>query len=277
MLSQTQSLGQSQQPRGEPTTLTLDQALALAEQHNPRLHVAAAQLEGAHAGIRTARAYPNPEFKFLAGAQSAFLNSALTGAYQDYTFTQPIELPSVRRSRLRAAELRRDSSDLGLAESLLGVRAAVKQAFYDVLRRKGEVGLAQENLKLIEDLRRRIQVQVDVGEAARLELIRAESEVATARVLATNSRLRQVTAIATLESALGVGLSNDFEPAGDLEPPTVLPPIETLREGMLARYPAVAQAQALIQRTEALLENERAQRKPRPSVETETERMLTTT
>ncbi|HKC45097.1 MAG TPA: cobalt-zinc-cadmium resistance protein, partial [Burkholderiales bacterium] len=40
--------------------LTLERALALADEANPRLRAAAAQTEGARAGILTARAYPNP-------------------------------------------------------------------------------------------------------------------------------------------------------------------------------------------------------------------------
>jgi cobalt-zinc-cadmium efflux system outer membrane protein len=253
--------------------LTLEEALHLAELYNPRLKVAGAQREGALAGITTARAYPNPEFKFMAGQQSAFLNSAITGAYQDYAVNQPIELPSVRNSRIEAAQLGSSASVLSLDEARLAVRAGVKQAFYGVLRRRDELGLTQENLRLIEELRRRIQVQVQVGEAARLELIRAESEVATARVLVNSARLRTVAAIAALEATLGVPLAGGFEAQGTLEQPPVLPPVETLETEMLGKHPAIAQAQMLVRRSEVLLQNEKAQRIPRPAIEGEIERM----
>ncbi len=260
-------------PRHQVQRLTLGEALHLAELNNPRLKVAGAQREGALAGIRTARAYPNPEFKFMAGRQSAFLNSAITGPYQDYAINQPIELPSVRNTRIEAAQLNNSAGILALDEARLAVRAGVKQAFYSVLRRRDELGLTQENLRLIEELRRRIQVQVQVGEAARLELIRAESEVATARVLVNSARLRHVAAIAALEANLGVPLASGFEAAGTLETPPVLPPVDTLETEMLVKHPAIAQAQALVRRSESLLENEKAQRVPRPAIEAEVERM----
>lgn len=266
-----------QTPAASPKTpiqrLTLEQALEIAELNNPRLKVAGAQRENAYAGITTARAYPNPEFKFMAGSQSAFLNSSITGPYQDYAINQPIELPSVRSTRIEAAQLGNSASILALDEARLAVRAGVKQAFYSILRRRDELGLTQENLRLIEELRRRIQVQVQVGEAARLELIRAESEVATARVLVNSAQLRLVAAIAALEATLGVPLAGNIEAQGALETPPVLPTVETLESQMLGRHPAIAQAQTLVRRSEALLQNEKAQRKPRPAIEGEIERM----
>ena len=50
---------------------------------------------------------------------------------------------------------------------------------------------------------RRIQVQVNVGEAARLELTRAEAEVASARIAVRSAELRQAAAhpLCTLPSA----------------------------------------------------------------------------
>src|SRR5688572_19010028 len=273
----TPAAQQQPPPGGTPPPtmqrLTLEQALQIAELYNPRLKVAGAQREGALAGITTARAYPNPEFKFMAGRQSAFQNSAISGNYQDYAVNQPIELPSVRNTRIQAAQLGNSASILSLDEARLAVRAGVKQSFYGVLRRRDELGLTQENLRLIEELRRRIQVQVQVGEAARLELIRAESEVATARVLVNSARLRLVAAIASLEASLGVPLAGNFEAQGTLEQPPVLPPVETLETEMLGKHPAIAQAQTLVRRSEALLKNEKAQRIPRPAIEGEIERM----
>ena len=80
----------------------------------------------------------------------------------------------------------------------LAVRGAVKQAFYEALRRRNEMELTQGNLELLEDLRRRIQVQVDIGEAARLELTRAEAEVASARIAVRAAQLRYSAALSAL-------------------------------------------------------------------------------
>jgi outer membrane protein TolC len=51
-------------------SLTLERALVLADESNPRLRAAAAQTEGARAGIRTARA-SQPDLDAAAGRSAA--------------------------------------------------------------------------------------------------------------------------------------------------------------------------------------------------------------
>lgn len=263
-----------QAPQQPVQPLTLHEALALAERNNPQLEVAAAQREGATAGITTARAYPNPTFTAFAGPQFSRPNrfgSAPPGTLQAYTFTQPLELKSLRRARIDAAEKARASSEIGIASARLAVRGAVKQAFYQVLRHRREVEVAGETLKLIEDLRQRIQTQVEVGEAARLELVRAEAEVATARTLLRSAQLRQVTALSVLRSTIGLPPGPVLDPHGDLAGPLRLPPVSELRAQMMERHPALLQARADISTAEARLKTEIAARKPAPSVYTDYE------
>lgn len=255
---------------GEP--LTLARALELAEQHSPAMRAAAARAQGAEAGIRTARAYPNPEFNTYFGRQYVRQLGAVPGLMEHYSAAQPVELPSVRKTRIRAAELGRESSLFSRAEARLALRANVKQAFYMVLRRRAEIDLAQENLKLVQELRNRIGVQVEVGEAARLELTRADAEVATARTLATSAQLRYRNALAALRTAIGAPLPAQFDARGELEAGRALPPLDQLTAEVLSRHPTIAQAEAEIRRAEAVLQSERAQRKPQPWLRGEYER-----
>lgn len=250
--------------------LTLEKALALAEQSNPQLRAGAAAVEGAQASITTARQRPNPVASANFGGQSGFNFGNVNGVVGLYNFSQPLEWNSVRQSRIRVAEMGRDSSEQAMREVRLAVRSTVKQAFFDVLRRDAEMDLAEGNLKLIDDLRRRIAVQVDVGEAARLELIRADAEVASARIQVRSSELRRATAIAGLRAAIG-GPLGEFKPEGKLDSPGILPPLNTLREEVLERHPGLSQAQAEIRRSEARLGLERDLRRPQPGVQTEVE------
>ena len=247
--------------------LTLERALALADEYNPRLRAAAAQTEGARAGIRTARAYPNPDFDVGAGRQGNRGNSnAPTGSVSAFGLNQPLDLPGVRDPRIRAAEAGFEGSQFALAEVRLAVRAAVKQAFADVLRRLAEVEVTAENQKLLEDIRRRVEVRVNVGEAPRLELTRAEAEAAVAANTAASARLRVAQAIAALRAAIGAPLPPDVEVVGDLAAVPPLPDVARLREEMLANYPALAQGRAEVKRAEARLETERALRVPQPTL-----------
>lgn len=257
----------AQSARLEPKRiLTLEEALALAENYNPRLRAAAAGIEGSAAGIVTAKAYANPTFTFGSlGYQRGVFDPGISGMLNGFNYSQPVELPAVRRTRIEAAELGRRSSSHALDETRLLVRGAVKQAFYSVLRRKREVDLAQGTQQLLEDLRRRIQVQVNVGEAARLELTRADAEVAAARFQTRSAELRLSAALSDLSAAVGAPM-DDFDPQAQLDPPALLPPLQDLRSAVMARHPSIALAETEKGRAAANFENERAQRLPRPSL-----------
>jgi cobalt-zinc-cadmium efflux system outer membrane protein len=247
-------------------TLTLERALELAERNNPRLAVAVAQTEAARSAILTARAYPNPETVFDAGRQRARELDVRDGNVFILGLAQPIDLPSVREPRIRAAESGLEGSRFALQESRLALRAAVKLAYYEVVRRQAEVDLAAETQRLLEDIRRRIAVRVDVGEAPRLELTRADAEARGAANATTSARLRVTEARAQLLALIGLPATGMGAVIGTLEPPPPLPPLETLRGDMLERYPSLAQARAEVGRAQARLETERALRTPQPTL-----------
>ena len=261
----------SQQPTQRSTSprepVTLKEALSLAERHNPQLRAASASIDGAEAGIVTAGAYQNPSVTFGSlGRQRVLMQTAaMPGMLHGFNFSQPIDLPMVRSARINAATVRRQGAQLGLSEMRLAVRGAVKQAFYEALRRRREMQLAQGNVELLEDLRRRIQVQVDVGEAARLELTRAEAEVASARIAVRSAELRSSAALSALYAAVGAPLG-PVEPDGDLQRPQILPTLDELQQEMLSKHPTIQVSQAEIRFAEATAASERAQRLPSPSI-----------
>ena len=262
---------------GAAELLTIDQALRLAEENHPSLREADAQMALATAGITTARAYPNPIFDITAARQNARVLGAIPGAYQYYVFAQPIDLPSVRQPRIEAAEIGRESTELARAEVRLLVRTSVRHAFYESLRWEGAIEFARESVRLIEDLRRRVQVRVDVGEAGRLELVRADAEVVTARSVANRAQIQLVAALSALRAATGAAPDADLNPEGALETAPGLPSIEALRTEVLDEYPALAQARAEIRRAESVLQTELALRKPQPLARFEWERLPDTT
>jgi len=53
-----------------------------------------------------------------------------------------------------------------------------------------------------------------VGEAARLELVRAEAEIASARAQVNRARLQRVAALATFRSAVGAPLPEEVRLLG---------------------------------------------------------------
>jgi cobalt-zinc-cadmium efflux system outer membrane protein len=250
-------------------TLALSQALEMAERQHPALRAADAGIAVAQAGILTAQARPNPETTVIAGKQTGQLPGVPSNVVPLYAVTQPLELGSLRRSRIELAERGRDSSGFALDETRLLVLSQVRRTFFEVVRRTGEIAIAAENVRVVEDLRDRIRVRVDVGEVGRLELIRAEAEVASARSQASSAQLQLVTAMGQFRAAVGGPLDPDVRLEADLDPPPVLPTLEELRREAIDRHPALAVARSEVRRSEARLNYERALRRPQPSLRAE--------
>ena len=245
--------------------VTLDRALALADAQHPLLRAGAAQVEAAAAGIVTASAYPNPQSTFIAGKQLQPPGNPRNGVPL-YVLEQPLELGALRPTRIELAQRGKESSEHFLGEVRLGVLSHVRRTFFHVLRRMGEVRIAAENLKLVQDLRNRIQVRVDVGEVGRLELVRAEAEVASAQTLASSAQLQQVTAVAQFRAAVGGGLEPSLDFDGQLDQQVPLPPIEQIRQEAIANHPALSLARSEIRRAEARVNYETALKRPQFSL-----------
>jgi outer membrane protein, heavy metal efflux system len=256
--------------RGE--TLTISRAIELADQFHPQLRAGSAQIDVAQAGLITARTYPNPDFSFSVGRQTVRVVGNVTGMVSTYSFSQPLEVGPLRPARIEFAQRFVDSAELARAETRLAVLTRVRRSFFEVLRRVGEITLATENLRLVEDLRKRIAVRVEVGEAGRLELIRADAEVATARTLANSARLRLVNEQSQLRAAIAAPLDPTLSLDGALEPPVALPPLEELWKEASDRHPALALSRAEVRRAESRLTYEQALLRPQPSIRSDMER-----
>jgi cobalt-zinc-cadmium efflux system outer membrane protein len=185
--------------------------------------------------------------------------------------SQRIELPFQRKARIKAATIGRESSELAQAERRLEVRGAVKQSFYTVLRRKQELEIARQNQQIVEDFRRRIEVQVTTGEAARLELTRADAELAMVQTMARSAELQVVTAISALRALIGAPSTLTLDPQGQVSAAPNLAPMSELLKRVLAEYPAYAQAKTEVRRSEAILDAEKTLRVPQPTAMAEYE------
>lgn len=250
----------------EAQVLTLDRALALAEQNSPRLKTALAELERARSGIRTASAYPNPELEALTGGVRARVPGVTSGNGVSVSIGQPIDLPSQRAPRIRAAEAGFDSARLALLEARMRLRADVKQAYYLVMRRKAEHDLLLDNQKLLQQTRDRIALSVNVGERAKFELVRIEAELANAINQAASAGLRVLQAVAQLRPLLGVDLPAETTVTGELRDSVGEASYDALFLQMMERYPAMRRAQAEVDRAQNRMEAERALKVPRPTL-----------
>lgn len=254
------------------TRLTLLESLDMAERNNPALAAAAAVVGGAQAGITTARAYPNPSASSQSGRQMVRVPGNVTGMVQILSFLQPLELGALRPSRIALAERSLEVAELQRQVRRITVLSQVRRTFYEVLRRDAELTLLQENLGLVESLRKRVAVQVEVGEVARLELVRADAEIASARAQVNAARIRRISALAAFRAAVGTPLPGDVTLLGEPETVKVLPALEKLAEAAIDDHPIMRLARGEKARAQSRISFEKSLRVPQPVVRTDYER-----
>ncbi len=247
-------------------TLTLDRALELAEQNSPRLKTALAELERARSGIQTASAYPNPEIEASTGGVRARVPGVASGNGVTVSIGQPIDLPSQRTPRIRAAQAGFDGARLALLEARMRLRADVKQAYYLIMRRKAEHDLLLDNQRLLQQTRDRIALSVNVGERAKFELVRIEAELANATNQAASAGLRVLQAVAQLRPLMGVNLPAETMVTRELRDSVGEASYDALFVQMMERYPGMRRAQAAVDQAQNRLESERALKVPRPTL-----------
>lgn len=248
-------------------SLTIGQALALAEHNSPILKQAYASVARARAGIQTAKAYTNPSFDFMGGNQAARPISipGIPGILLHYSVSQPVEVPAERSTRIAAAKLDLTATRYQSMGIRLSVAAAVKRAFYDVIRRKNQLANANDNLALVEDLRRRVSLEVQVGEIGRLELTRAEAELARAHAAVRSADVQLANARAVLKAVIGSESKETLDAQGSLGDAVEMPPLSELRHEVLTHHPALSEANTLTIRSRKIVEHERALRIPQPT------------
>ncbi|GIW45041.1 MAG: hypothetical protein KatS3mg077_2323 [Candidatus Binatia bacterium] len=246
--------------------LTWREALDLAEALHPRLRAAQAGIEVARAGLRTARAFPNPEISAVGGRQAVRVAGNVSGTAYAFAATQLVDVGPVRSTRVGLAESEERRANFELERVRVEVLSAARRAFFEALRVKDEVTLVEDNVRLVQELLRKVLVRVQVGEGARLEAIRAEAEVALATTAANKAQLERARTLAELRNAIGLSAEAPLDVVGAPEPPQALPPMEALRGEVLQSHPALLAARSEVAATQARLGYELALRFPQPSL-----------
>lgn len=247
--------------------LTLPHLLKLLEAHNPSLALATARQESALGAMDTAKAYPNPEVEVFGGTSTGIGPGALNGDNGQVMVAQPVDMPFVREARRKVAEAGIASADEANDAIWLTVRGQTRQAFYEILRRRAELEIAEDNERLLQQIRDKIKLKVEVGEAPRYEEVKATAEWLNAVKLKQSAWVKVDDAKSALHALFGSALPYPFDVQGEL-PPKVepLPPIERLRDEVLAQQPLLRQTHADIHKAHARLGYEQDLRYPQPTI-----------
>ena len=239
--------------------------LALVEHNNPELAAARQQRAFAEAESQIAGAYPNPELALGSGSWRSRAGGA-SGTASELRISQPIELPSVRSARIGAAAAGIDSAG-ALAQAVrLSIGYQAHQAFFELQRRLEDERIARENAELLSQIRERVSKRVEVGEAPRFELVRAEAETLAAQNAVAASGLRVEDARASLRRLTAIALPPQFGVRGTEPVPPAVPSLADLQPEVIASHPSLRALAAERERTQRRLDQERALAAPQPAI-----------
>jgi cobalt-zinc-cadmium efflux system outer membrane protein len=253
--------------------LTLAQTLELLKAHNPELRAAAAGKALADAAMQTAKAYPNPDLEVGGGASTGIGPGALNGDNQLLYLSQPLDLPFVREARQQVAAAGIEAAESANRAVWLVVKAKTQQAFYAILQRQAELALSQENEQLLSQIRDKVALKVQVGEAAMYEQVKAEAEWLNAVNLRAVASLRAADAKSALQALFVGALPSTVEVQGTLpSPPPAMLSREALKQTVLAQQPQLLKARAELQKAEAQRHLEENKRYPVPTLKAGAER-----
>lgn len=240
----------------------LEQIVAIAMEQSPLVGISKAREESASASIISAGTYSNPQLEVGAGPSTYRTPGGLgNNGNWGLAISQPLDFPSVRQARIEVAEKNLKISAFSTSLVKNDLRVRVKSAFYDVLQREALLKLTESDLNLLRDIRARVKLRVDVGESAKYELIKADTEALAAERDYQSAIVKLKEAKAVLRGLINTSIPDDYELTGSLPQSGDLPQIQELREKIL-ETPLLQQTRVAIQASEANLKLQEALRYP---------------
>lgn len=243
-------------------TLSLEQLTDIVLAHNAELAAARQGRATAMAGVRSATALPNPRLEWSQGRNQARLPSATPGAAGSWGVSQFIENPSARDARLDAARATERGSEQLIALTRNTLVAQVRLKAYEYLLRRAEAVAARDAVVLLEQVRERVRLRVESGEAARYEIIKADAEIINARQREQTAQLQAEQTLLGLNRLAAGKLPQRWTLSGQLSEEAALPPLDELQRQAEALNPELHALQTEVDRAQAQLAGARASRWP---------------
>ncbi|WAT31895.1 TolC family protein [Pseudomonas sp. GXZC] len=246
-------------PAAFAQSISLAEALSTAMDANPDL-AAARQEIGISEGVRKqAGLIPNPEISY--DVEDTRRNTSTTTV----TLSQPLELGGKRSARVEVATYGQTVAQLELDRRVNSLRADVVQFFYAALRAQTGLNLAKQSLELTERGLRIVDGRVRAGKSSPVEATRAQVQLAEAKLQVRRAETAKSTAYQQLAQVIGSS-ATAFD---RLDSPNLSPGIPPQAAELLAKLDQTAemrQALAQIDKSDASLGSEKAQRIPNLTV-----------
>jgi len=245
-----------------PTKLSIDQLVPLIMANNPNLRVSLMAQTAARAGITSAQAFQNPRIELTRGNNTARFAGTNTGPLQAWAVSQFIENPAVRNARIDGARAFEKGSEQQARITRNELVAQVRLWAYQGLLYQAQSTAAADAVQLLEQVRERVRVRVESGEAARYEIIKADAEIINARErLLTTSLMAEQILIELNRMAAGQ-LPVGWALIGDLSEDVEMSSLMEIQQQVRQHNPELAALQAQVLQSQAQLRSAEGSRWP---------------
>ena len=211
---------------------SLQDLIDIAKRENPILDVLKAKEDAAKSSVVTAESFLNPEIEAGSGPSKYRTPSTNPNQKQNWgvTLSQPLEFPNVRSARKAVAESRVNYAGSVTEATMINLSLQIKKAFYEVLQNEAILKIAEGDRDALNDIRGRVALRVDVGEAPRYELIKADTELIAAQRDADAAKLRIYESKLYLRGLVSKSIVNIFDVTGSLPPSDITLNMEQLKD-----------------------------------------------
>lgn len=246
--------------------ITLHQALTYALLHNPELAVHAWEIRAAEAEELQGSLFPNPEVEIeVEGVGGTGESSGFQAAGTTLQLSQLIELGNKRSRRTRIASLHSRLVGWDYEARRLEVFAKVANVFFDVLAAQRQLELADEVVRLSEEVLTTVTQRVEAGKDAPVKKIKAQVALSTVRIEQKHACQHLEWARKRLAAAWGSKSATFEQVIGPFA--VILPvPSESQLLQLLAQNPEIARWAVEMEQRHAILDMEEARAIPDPSV-----------
>jgi len=242
--------------------LSVEDLVAFALKHNASLQTGLRSVDITRAAVTTSSALPNPRIEFDSGRNSAAQTATQAGTVTMVGLSQFIENPALRSARIDSALYSEHTSVESLGQIRNELVAQVKLRAYEYLLRREEAIAASDALALLEQIRERVRLRVETGEAGRYELIKSDAEIINARQKQQTAKLQISQAAISLNRLAGGQLPAHWELDAQLSDPNQLPQLALLKQTALNDNPELRVLASELDRNKARINEAEASRWP---------------
>jgi outer membrane protein TolC len=224
---------------------SLSNFLAYALLNSPTVEAAFYDWSASVENITVTRSMPDPQLTFQAYIQHS-LTSLMPG------FIQQIPGPGKLKARARVAAAESEGKYFAFESAMLQAALDLKKAYYQLGLLSEQLRLNREMVGLLENLERTARAQNETGQAALTDVLRVQSDLATANTVLANLEDSRRSLLDNFKAALGLSPQQPDPPTpAQFEFSRENPDVDELLRGAFAHTPQLNAMAAEVRAAEA--------------------------